>query len=191
MYHLSEVVLVDDSVTRKRRRRWSGRLQPSRGFVWLAPSADCNVTIPVAISSDFHHWLLSPHWLSETHTPIQTRTLSAATRQDLLFKCDLLPFEWFAVSPPLYSWGEPMKTPPTCSHRGNKSASFILIFIILSAALYLLTQFVHCRETRGGGRCDDAVSPPSRKGIYKAPVSSGCSLTYHFLLFIIRVQTMT
>lgn len=84
MYHLPEVVLVDDSVTRK-RRRWSGRLQPRRGFVWLAPSADCNVTIPVAISSDFHHWLLSPHWLSETHTPIQTRTLSAATRQDLLF----------------------------------------------------------------------------------------------------------
>lgn len=84
MYNLPEVVLVDDSVTRK-RRRWSGRLQPRRGFVWLAPSADCNVTIPVAISSDFHHWLLSPHWLSETHTPIQTRTLSAATRQDLLF----------------------------------------------------------------------------------------------------------
>lgn len=68
---------------------------------------------------------------ADAHTPIHTRSKSAASRRNLFF---LLPFESSVVSPPLYSWGAPTKTPPTFYHVGNKSASFIPIFSRLSAA---------------------------------------------------------
>lgn len=77
------------------------------------------------------------------HSQIQTTIYHRKRRDPSTF----LPFESFAVSPPLYSWGAPMKMPPTFCHMGNKSASFILIFIILSAALYLVTQFVRYQGT--------------------------------------------
>lgn len=51
-----------------------------------------NATIPVAISTEIHHRLLWPHWLSETHTlPSRLQHKSCATCQDLLFY-NLIPY---------------------------------------------------------------------------------------------------
>lgn len=67
---------------------------------------------------------------ADTHTPIHNRSKSAAARR-MFF---LLPSESSVVSPPLYSWGAPTRTPPTFCHVGNKRASFIPIFSRWSAA---------------------------------------------------------
>lgn len=87
-----------------------------------------------------HHRLLSLRWRRRRTLPARLEYLISDVRR-FYFIFFFLPFGCFAVSPPLYSWGEPMKTPPTFCHMGNKSASFILIFIILSAALYLVMVY--------------------------------------------------
>lgn len=111
----------------------------------LTPSAGCNV--PVAISPDIRHrgYFLcarSGHAHSHPHSK-HKRSIKA----EFVF---LLPSESSVVSPPLYSWGAPTKTPPTFCHVGNKSASFIPIFSRLSAAS-LFGYLVWPLSRNGGG----------------------------------------
>lgn len=135
--HSSQNICEDDRQHHQESRdpagvKPSARLHHRDGFVWFAPSIDCNVTIPVAISLIF----TTGYFLCTgggSHTPM-LEYLNMSRRFRIF-----LPFEWFAVSPPLYFWGAPMKTPPTFCHMGNKRAAFILIFIISSAAFYLVT----------------------------------------------------
>lgn len=84
-----------------------------------------------------------------------------------------LPFVWSAVSPPLYSWGASMKTPPTFCHVGNKSASFILIFSTLSAAP--LFGYIVCPLSRHG----EVWSPPSLR-------QQGNAFRNHRILLIVH-----
>lgn len=80
-------------------------------FVWLTPPVGYNITEPVDIHSNIHFPPTGdgPHALTQTGIKI-------------IYKPPLhmrmtLPFESFAVSPPLYSWGAPTKMPPTFCHE--------------------------------------------------------------------------
>lgn len=73
---------------------------------------------------------------------------------------------------------------------GNKSASFILIFIILSAALYLVTSFLHCQ---GIGGSDLPAQSHQGKKIRKDWISLNAikRITLMNALLIRRVQITT
>lgn len=94
----------------------------------LTPSADWHTSCHFSWYSP--QGLLS---LRQKRTRTLPSTLEAKAQHQGAFVF-LLPSESSVVSPPLYSWGAPTKTPLTFCHVGNKSASFIPKFSRLSAA---------------------------------------------------------